>query len=67
MLAYTFPSFNFYVNGFFPSFSFSFSFSPLYYVSMLFCAAPCKLQHIPLTDASNILVLLFLPPLAFGF
>ncbi|CAI4456467.1 ASN_HP2_G0016480.mRNA.1.CDS.1 [Saccharomyces cerevisiae] len=51
--------------GFFPSFSFSFS--PLYYVSMLFCAAPCKLQHIPLTDASNILVLLFLPPLAFGF
>ncbi|CAD6626118.1 BAH_G0016580.mRNA.1.CDS.1 [Saccharomyces cerevisiae] len=32
--------------GFFPSFSFSFS--PLYYVSMLFCAAPYKLQHIPL-------------------
>ncbi|CAI5219599.1 ANM_HP_G0045330.mRNA.1.CDS.1 [Saccharomyces cerevisiae] len=32
--------------GFFPSFSFSFS--PLYYVSMLFCAAPLQIATYPL-------------------
>ncbi|CAI4409705.1 CNT_collapsed_G0015910.mRNA.1.CDS.1 [Saccharomyces cerevisiae] len=64
MLAYTFPSFNFYVNGFFSFLSFSF---PLFTTFLCYFVPPPAIATYPLNRCQQYSSLAILPPLAFGF